>query len=181
MPNIPYITDIDIEAQRVPAALVAAIRARRANGRLLNLDRMLLHSPPLAQGWNTYLGAIRKDLAVSPLLRELAICAVAKINRAEYEWIQHAPELLAAGGTQAQLDALQDIEKAPANKAAFDTLERLVLKLTQEMTCKISVNHRTMRALRTHLPDREIAEIVAVIASYNMVSRYLVALGVEPE
>ena len=49
MPNIPYISDTDIEQQRVPADLVAAIRARRANGKLLNLDRMLLHSPPIAR------------------------------------------------------------------------------------------------------------------------------------
>ena len=97
MPNIPYITDADIEREAVPVDLVAAIRARRANGKLLNLDRMLLHSPPIARGWNTYMGAIRRELNVSPLLRELAICAVAKLNRADYEWIQHAPEFLAAG------------------------------------------------------------------------------------
>ena len=48
-----------------PRDLVAAIRARRG-GRLLNLDRMLLHSPPLARGWNGYMGAVRTELAVSP-------------------------------------------------------------------------------------------------------------------
>jgi alkylhydroperoxidase family enzyme len=181
MPNIPYVTDADIQQQRVPADLVAAIRARRGNGQLLNLDRMLLHSPPIARGWNVFLGAIRKDLAVSPLLRELAICAVAKLNRADYEWMQHAPELLAAGGNQAQLDALADIDGAPADSAAFSEIERLVLSLTTEMCRTIEVKASTMEALRTHLPDREVSEIVGVIAAYNMVSRYLVALGVGPE
>ena len=181
MPNIPYITDVDIEQQRVPAELVAAIRARRANGSLLNLDRMLLHSPPLARGWNTYLGAIRRDLNVSPLLRELAICAVAKLNRAEYEWLQHAPELLAAGGTQVQLDALQHMDGASGNTAVFSELERLVLTLAEEMSRHIEVRPSTMDGLRSHLPDREVAEIVGVIAAYNMVSRYLVALGIGPE
>ena len=181
MPTIPYITDVDIAADHVPADLVAAIRARRANGNLLNLDRMLLHSPPMARGWNTFMGAIRSDLDIAPLLRELAICAVAKLNRAEYEWIQHAPEFLAAGGTQAQLDAMLDIEKAPDNSAAFNALERLVLKLTEEMTRNIAVSAATLDALRAHLPNREVTEIVCVIASYNMVSRFLVALGIEPE
>ena len=181
MPTIPYITDVDIAADHVPADLVAAIRARRANGNLLNLDRMLLHSPPMARGWNTFMGAIRRDLDIAPLLRELAICAVAKLNRAEYEWIQHAPEFLAAGGTQAQLDAMLDIEKAPDNSAAFNALERLVLKLTEEMTRNIAVSAATLDALRAHLPNREVTEIVCVIASYNMVSRFLVALGIEPE
>ncbi len=181
MPNIPYVTDADIEQQAVPADLVAAIRARRANGKLLNLDRMLLHSPPIARGWNTYMGAIRRELKVSPLLRELAICAVAKLNRADYEWIQHAPEFLAAGGTQSQLDALADIENAPDNALVFDKLQQVVLKLTAEMTRDVEVSPSTMSALRTQLPDREVAEIVGVIASYNMVSRYLIALGIGPE
>ena len=181
MPNIAYITDADIEQQRVPADLVAAIRARRANGQLLNLDRMLLHSPPIARGWNVYLGAIRKDLDISPILRELAICAVAKLNRAEYEWFQHGPEFLAAGGSQVQLDALQDIDGAPDNAIVFSALERLVLNLTQQMCRNIEVRPDTMTSLRSHLPDREVVEIVGVIAAYNMVSRYLVALQIGPE
>ena len=160
MPNIPYITDSDIEHQRVPAELVAAIRARRTNGKLLNLDRILLHSPPMARGWNTYLGCIRKDLDLSPLLRELAICAVAKLNRADYEWIQHAPELLAAGGTAAQLDALADIAQATGNATVFSALERLVLQLTEEMCRHIEVRPATMSGLRSHLPDREVAGLV---------------------
>jgi alkylhydroperoxidase family enzyme len=181
MPAVPYISDNDIEQQAAPADLVAAIRARRAGGNLLNLDRMLLHSAPLARGWNTYLGAIRKDLAITPLLRELAICAVARYNKADYEWLQHAPELLSAGGSQAQLDALHDIATAPTNRAAFSTIERLVIQLTQEMTQSITVNTATMKQLHEHLSAREIVEIVGVIAAYNMVSRFLVALEIEPE
>jgi alkylhydroperoxidase family enzyme len=181
MPAVPYISDTDIDQQAAPADLVAAIRARRAGGHLLNLDRMLLHSAPLARGWNTYLGAIRKDLTISPLLRELAICAVARYNKADYEWLQHAPEFLSTGGSQAQLDALHDIANAPANSAAFSAIERLVIQLTHEMTTQIEVATATMTALREHLNARELVEIVGVIAAYNMVSRFLVALRIEPE
>ncbi len=181
MPNVPYITDLDIDQGAAPADLVASIRARRGAGGLLNLDRMLLHSAPLARGWNTYLGSIRKDLHVNALLRELAICAVARYNDADYEWIQHAPEFLAAGGTQAQLTALQDMTHAIDNAAAFSVAERLVLKLTQEMTQNIRVSGATMQALRQQLSNREVVEIVATIAAYNMVSRFLVALEIEPE
>ena len=68
MPAIPYQPqDID-----EPSELVAAIRARRG-GALLNLDRMLLHSPPFARGWNDFLGAVRNELSLTPKLRELAI------------------------------------------------------------------------------------------------------------
>jgi hypothetical protein len=80
MPTVPYRPKNLAE----PRELVAAIRARRS-GTLLNLDRMLLHSPPLAQGWNGYLRTVRTELTVSPKLRELAICVVALLNHADYE------------------------------------------------------------------------------------------------
>jgi len=44
------------------------------------------------------------------------------------------------------------------------------------------VGSATTQAARTALAnDRHLVEIVGVIAAYNMVSRFLVALGVEPE
>ena len=69
----------------------------------LNLDRMLLHSPPFARGWNSMFAATRNQLQGPRHINELAICAVARLNNADYEWIQHAPEFLAADGKQAQL------------------------------------------------------------------------------
>jgi len=164
-----------------PRELVAAIRARRG-GTLLNLDRMLLHSPPLAQGWNGYMRAVRTELAVSPKLRELAMCVVAVLNHADYEFHHHAPEFLRVGGTAAQLDALGHVGDPKVDLSAFDAAERAVLALSVEMTRHVAVSDATMSSLRAVLPDnRQVVEIVAVVAAYNMVSRFLVALGVEPE
>ena len=181
MPTIPYITDQDISAEIVPADLVAAIRERRANGALLNLDRMLLHSPPIARGWNTFLGAIRRDLSLAPHLRELAICAIAKLNRAEYDWTQHAPIFLAEGGRQSQLDRLMSIDTAYADESEFNRVERATLNLTREMTLNVDVSTATRDEICAVLSDAEVVELVGVIATYNMVSRFLVALGVGPE
>src|SRR4051795_1194573 len=80
-----------------PREIVDAIRQRRG-GALLNLDRMLLHSPALAGAWNNFLRTIRTELDVPLKLRELAICAVAIVNGAEYEYRQHSPIFLKAGG-----------------------------------------------------------------------------------
>ncbi len=181
MPTVPYITDSDIDQQKVPADLVAAIRARRAGGKLLNLDRMLLNSPPIARGWNTYMGSIRRDLKVSPVLRELAICAIARLNRAPYEWLQHAPEFLQVGGNQAKLDALEDIEGAHLNSAVFDRAELATLQLAREMSRNIDVSRETRDEIRALLPDEQVVEIIGTIAAYNMVSRFLVALGIDAD
>ena len=176
MPRIPYVPADLTE----PHAIVAAVRARRG-GTLLNIDRMLLHSPEMTAGWNAYLGAIRTQLQLSPKLRELAMCVVAVLNHADYEFHHHAPELLKAGGTPAQLDALRDPQRAQANDALFDATERAALAVAVEMTLSVNVSDASFEALARALPPRELIEFVGTVATYNMVSRFLVALGVEPE
>jgi alkylhydroperoxidase family enzyme len=176
--GIPYRPD-DVTAG--PAEVVDAIRARRAGGKLLNLDRMLLHSPALAQGWNGMFGAIRNKLKVPPKLRELAIMSIGAINKAEYEWAQHQPEFLKAGGTAAQLAALRDPAAALADSRNFDEAERATLALTHEMTTQVAVSAATLRRVRAVLPDDQVVELIGAIAGYNMVSRFVVATGVELE
>lgn len=163
-----------------PAALVASIRARRG-GRLLHLDRMLLHSPPLAAGWNSHLKAVRTELALDPRLRELAMCVVASLNGAHYEFHHHAPEFLRAGGTAEQVEALRQPEQALLQTELFDATALAALRLTIEMTGQVAVDDSTFDAVHVALGDRETVELVGVIATYNMVSRFLVALGIEPE
>jgi len=175
-PRIPY---LPLHLQQ-PAELVCAIRARRG-GALLNLDRMLLHSPPFAAGWNGFLKAVRGDLLLDARLRELAICAVAALNGAEYEFGLHAPEFLKAGGTPAQVEALRAPLHAVSDDALFADVLRAVLQLTIEMTRAVRVDESTFAAVRVHLDERRTVELVGVVAAYNMVSRFLVALGVEPE
>src|SRR5438874_2561998 len=46
--GISYLSDDQVG----PPDLVSAIKSRRAGGKLLNLDRILLHSPNFAKGWN---------------------------------------------------------------------------------------------------------------------------------
>lgn len=176
-PRIPVVLD----AQLAPLEVVEAIRKRRG-GTLLNLDRMLLNSPAFAVGWNGFLGAVRNALSLDAKLRELAICAVAVLNRADYEMLQHAPEYLAAGGTQAQLEGLRDYDTALSDVALFSEAEHAVLQLTLEMTRHVQVSHACFQRVQQALgsPQAQV-ELVGVIAAYNMVSRFLEALQVQPE
>lgn len=167
-----------------PAELLGRIRERRA-GRLLNLDRILLHSPNLTVGWNAFYGCIRAPgcLAVSPKLKELAICFVGVLNGAEYEVYQHLPVFLEAGGTQEQAASLRTVVPGPSMRlpSCYSSLEGLVLKLAYHVTRTIQVPKPLLRRLQHALGDQQLVEIVTAIAAYNGVSRVLVALGITAE
>ncbi len=163
-----------------PADLVAAIRKRRG-GQFINLDRMLLHSVPIAEGWNHFIGEIRNNLSLDPKLRELAMCGVAVLNGAEYEFFHHAPPFKKAGGTDEQVAALRLLGQPAFPVDCFNPVERDAAELTLQMTRNIQVDEDLMGRLRDALGNTNVVELVSVIAAYNMVSRFLIALQVNPE
>ena len=77
---------------------------------------------------------MRTPALLSPFLKELATCAVAFLNDAEFEIVRHGPALLREGGSKAQLDALRDVQAAVGNAQLFDASHRAVLSLCYEMT-----------------------------------------------
>src|SRR5215469_2920421 len=133
-----------------PAAVLEQIRARRGAAGLLNLDRMLLHSPPLAEGWNLFVGKVRREFQLPDKLRELAICTVAILNGAEYEMHHHAPLWVKSGATAQQVAALRRLEHEQDQEplSDFDAAEKAVIRLTKEMTRQVRVTEATLRAAR---------------------------------
>ncbi len=177
MARVPYLP-IDLTE---PADIVAPIRKRRG-GTLFEPDRIVLHAPEFARGWNAIAQAVRHELTLSPKLRELAICAVGMLNRARFEVEKHVPEFYKAGGTPAQIAALVDVSAALHDTVLYDAAERATLQLSLEMTRDVEVSEATFAAVKAVLPsDRQVVELVGTIGFYNMISRVLVALHIEKE
>jgi alkylhydroperoxidase family enzyme len=159
--------------------LLEAIRARRG-GRLINLDLALLWSEPLARGWNELLRAVRREFAFSPRVKEIAICVVARLTGADYEFAHHWPEYVKAGGDDSLRAALDDPIAAAAD-ARFSGDERLAMRYAIAMTREVRVPRDLFEQLRKRFSETELVELTAAIAAYNMVARFLVALEVEEE
>jgi AhpD family alkylhydroperoxidase len=171
MARLPY---ADLSA---PEGKPLVDRIVRERGSVLHLYQMLLHSPPVAEGWLTYLTAIRQKGLLSAALRELVIMRVAVINGAPYEAQQHAPIALKEGVTQAQLDDLANWEASER----YTPQQRAVLHLTDGMTKNVQVPNDAVAAVREFLSDREVVELVATVGAYNMVSRFLEALDIHSD
>jgi alkylhydroperoxidase family enzyme len=153
--------------------LVDRIVAER--GSVLHLYQMLLHSPPVAEGWLALMTAVRQKSVLPGALRELVIMRIAILNGAPYEAEQHAPIALKEGLKQAQLDALPDWGGMPER---FSEVQRAVLALTDGVTRDVHIDDALFDAVRPHFSARELVELVVTIASYNMVSRVLETLQI---
>src|SRR4030066_1634457 len=111
--------------------------------RVLNLFKVMAHSPKVGRNFLRLGNAILFKGAVPPNLREMAILRVGHINQANYEWTQHVPIALRAGVRQEQIEALPEWE----NSSEFNDTEKIVLRYTDEETVHIRVKDGTFAAL----------------------------------
>jgi alkylhydroperoxidase family enzyme len=179
--RLPYIADDPQMETEEDAAIVQRVKDRRG-GKLIALDKTLLHAPAVANGWNSFLGAIRTQTSLPASVRELAICRVAVLNKAWYEWDQHRPLLEESGVLSAE--AVESLKERPTSNSKdvragiFDGKHLAVLEYTDAMTLGCIVPEPVFAQLKHFFSEKEVVEITSTVAAYNCVSRFLVALDV---
>ncbi|KAK4500036.1 hypothetical protein PRZ48_008222 [Zasmidium cellare] len=174
--RIPYAPKEPENPTPETKAIYERIAARRNPRPLIPLDLALLHNPAIADGYNSLLGAIRTKSSLSQALAELAICYIAVLNDATYEWTAHAPLAVKAGASRDALEAV--LNGDVKNEKVLSEAERAVLEFTRQSTKNVKVDDETFEKIKTRFSDQEVMELTITVAGYNMVSRFLVALDV---
>lgn len=185
--RIPYAPNTPAEdASDETKAIYTRISERRKPRPLIPLDLALLHNPSIADGWNTLLGAIRSKTSLNPGLMEMAVSRIAILNGAVWEWMAHAPLALKGGLSRDVLALVRTADVVPKGrreqteeeKKTFSKVEWAVLCLTDQMTKEVEVDEGVFEEVKSHLGETGVMEIVATVATYNCVSRFLVAMNV---
>ncbi|PYH97287.1 hypothetical protein BO71DRAFT_396276 [Aspergillus ellipticus CBS 707.79] len=188
--RLPYAPSTPPTADPATEDIYSRIAARRHPRPLIPLDLSLLHSPPVADGWNSFIGAIRTQTVVDQGLLEMAVCRVAVLTNAIYEWNAHAPLALKGGIRPEELQAVRTLPSlatvdgaAEASQALEQSVltaqQKAIVRYTDEMTQTVRVKDETFAGLQqVGFSDREIVELTTGVAGYNCVSRVLVALDV---
>jgi 4-carboxymuconolactone decarboxylase len=160
------------------AAQEAQIMAAR--GRVSDLYQVLLNSPAVAHGWEQMLSAVRNKSSLPAALRELVIVRVAVLNKADFEYQAHVPIALKEGATQSMIDAVTNAAYlAPMpSKSGLSEAQQVALLLTDTMTRAIEVPDRLFEQVKKHFNEQGQIDLVATIAAYNMVSRFLTAFHI---
>ncbi|KOS21393.1 hypothetical protein ESCO_004967 [Escovopsis weberi] len=148
--RLPYVSDPPPTACAEDEAIVQRTRDRRAPRPLQPLDLTLLHSTPITDGWNSFIGAIRTRTSLDADVREIAISRVAFVNKAWYEWESHSPLVVEAGVDPSVLDILRQPE-FPAKPDGLNAKQWAVLLYTDEMTRNVQVRDETFALLRCGL------------------------------
>jgi alkylhydroperoxidase family enzyme len=165
--RLPYVPNPPAPSSPEEAAIVERITARRAPRPLQPLDLALLHAPPVADGWNSFLGAVRTRTTLPADLREIAISRVAVVNRAWYEWAHHAPLAEEGGVSKEGMEVVKRegelLLLSGETPAGLTDKQWAVVCYADEMTRNVQVRDETFARLREAFGEREIVEITATV------------------
>lgn len=151
-------------------------------GRILSSTPLALlgivaHAESAFEPWLRYSNSLLRHLQLDPLLRELAILQVARLSGSEYEWTQHVPIAESFGASPEQIAA---VEAGDDEAGGVDERQRAVLGLTREVLVEGAGSESSVRDLAARLGEREVVELLLVVANYMGLARLIATVGLEP-
>jgi 4-carboxymuconolactone decarboxylase len=154
-------------------------RARGLLARLprpLNIFRMAAHAHTSLRPLISLGASILARHELSPKLRELAILRVAHVSDARYEWIQHEALALAVGVSAEQIAV---VAAGAITGPEFTAEEVSVLAFADDVIANVRAGDATLTAVREHLSEREVVELVLAVGYYMMLARLMETSGVD--
>jgi alkylhydroperoxidase family enzyme len=146
--------------------------------RKLNVALMIANaSDPVFQNFSRLGNSLMTRGKLDKKLREIAILRNARVCNSLYEYTQHVPIAKAAGLSGEQIAGIDNWESAQC----FNQVERLVLRLTDEVARSVKGTRETLEALKQHLGPGEIVELIMAIGFWGMVARVLETTEIELE
>jgi 4-carboxymuconolactone decarboxylase len=136
----------------------------------LHVFQMVAQAPSLFGPWLALGGAILASLELDPLLRELAILQVACTSGCEYEQLQHEAIAVGVGASSEQVTLLAAPSESRDHDAmhrAFTLGQRAVISFADQVAGPGRAAEADVVALREHLSDRSIVELLLVVGHYS--------------
>jgi alkylhydroperoxidase family enzyme len=171
--RIPFPDDTAIAAALADAPPPLQKAAER--GALINVFRMLMHSPDLGVAVTELGSAIFASAALTDIDRELAILACGACFRAPYEASQHDPISRSVGVSDRQRAA---IAGKRWNDNCFTTAQQALLAFVAEVATTPTVSDAIFNAMRLHYSDRQLVETIALTGNYFLIGRLTTVLNV---
>ena len=157
--------------------IIDKIRSGR-RGTVINVYKLLLHSPRIAEVWLDLINAVRWDVTLDDRLREIVIIRIGYLNHCAYVVNQHVPlHSTPAGLSDEECRALADWQDA----RCFSERERAALAFTDASTREVAVPDVVFAALKPHFNERQIVELTVLTGTYNMHTRMCQALQIDPQ
>lgn len=139
-----------------------------------NLTRgLLVLDQPLAEALPGLANALRAS-SLDARTREGVIVRVASLCDSAYEQMQHSEQVLKAGWTKEQVEAIKQ-----GRLSDLPDRDATILRFVDACVATQRVPDDAFDAIRELVSDKDLATIILLVGHYMMVARFTATLGIE--
>lgn len=167
-----------VEKDEVPPEVRAVFESgEKRYGKVLNTWRAVAHNPGVFQAYLPYLMAVFGPGAVNQRIKDLTAVRVGLLNHCRYTVSHRVNSSRAQGIPEADLIGLLNPQEHD-----FSVAEKAAIAFAEELTTQVDdisyadnpqgVSAGTLKGLKDHYSDTEIAELTLSISLWNALTRF---------
>ncbi len=143
-----------------------------------NFIKTLAHSQKFVAAVAHLYSTVLGQTSLSEKLRQLAILKTCKLDKCRHTVMYHSELARKAGWSDQHLEAMDDYYTSDL----FTYYERDVLQLAELVTQRPDeITNEYWTQLDNHFTSDQVVELITLVAFFNMVNRFILALEIEAD
>jgi alkylhydroperoxidase family enzyme len=157
--------------------LAPEIRERLAKLPPLNVFKMMANVPVSFPPLIDFAMSLLMRGEFDPRKREIAVLRVARVTRANYEWVQHVRVAKGVGLSDEEIAKIG----VDGPVTSLDAEGNLLCRAADEISRDVRLSDEALAALLERYGVRQATELILCVSYFNMLSRFLESTRVELE
>ena len=157
--------------------LAPEIRERLAKLPPLNVFRMMANVPASFHPLIDFATSLLMRGEFDQRKREIAVLRVARVTRANYEWVQHVRVAKSVGVTDEEIAKIA----VDGPVTSLDPEGNLLCRAADEISRDVRLSDEALAALLERYGVRQATELILCVSYFNMLSRFLESTRFELE
>lgn len=143
----------------------------------LNVVKMMANAPASFQGFQRFAGGILYQSKFDPRKREIAVCRIGHVTKANYEWTHHVRVAKSLGVTEEEISIIGTENPV----TSLDAEGNLLCQVADEISIHVRLSDEALEQIVSRYGVQGATELILCCSYFNMISRFLESTRVELE
>ena len=143
----------------------------------VNVTKMMANAPASFLGFQEFAGGILFRSEFDPRKREIAVCRIGHVTKANYEWTHHVRVAKRLGVTDEEIRIIGSEDPV----TSLDEEGNLLCRVADEISLDVRLSDDALSRILDRYGARGATELILCCSYFNMISRFLESTRVELE
>ena len=143
----------------------------------LNVVKMMANAPASFLGFQKFAGGVLFKNQFDPRKREIAVCRIGHVTKADYEWTHHVRVAKGLGVTDEEIMIIGSENPV----TSLDEEGNLLCRVADEISLNVRLSDEALTRILERYGVRGSTELILCCSYFNMISRFLESTRVELE